>query len=398
MNKGFAHYFRRALGISAGTVWKNKNVIKSMWYFFISLVARLTLFLGAMVSLADVRQARIAKAQRTVDIPQSLTKASQRSLWTMIVARVLELLIFLGGILLLSLVCGLIFSIGLLIAQFVGEDYITLVYAIFAVPCLIIYLVYTIIMVVMFAPTAYVIDANPNLSAGDAVSVCISSMKNRGKLTVFLCVIVPSLIMLAILGVCVGAFVLVALYAGGEKFTLLLYILCGVLSVFVLGFFVPVFNLGKNLSLVLLFEDIALDPVNAGKKTSGINIKRITGAKIDREEAPDNLEVLFSDEIEERIVESESLKTKKRKKKGKGGQPAPVAKKTEEAPEVEFEEIDDYPEEAPKAQSAPQEEAQTTETAAESPAPAESGESAEAEDSASGGEPDEQFYADGEGE
>lgn len=390
MNKGFAYYFRQAFKMSAQTIWKNKNVIKSMLYFFMSLVARLTLVLGAMVDLADVRQAKIAKTARTVDVAQSLTRASQKSLWTKIMATVIEALMYLGGLLLVSVVCGGIFALGLVIAQFVSTQYVLLICIIFAVPCLIIYLVYTIIVVAMFSPTAYVIDSNPGLSAGEAVSVCVNSMKSRGKMTVILSVFVPALIMLLITGVCAAGFVLILLYLGGQKYTMLLMLVWALASVLILGFTIPVFNMTGNLSLVLLFEDIALDPVNAHKRTAGINIKKISGARVDREEIANNLDALFDDGIEEKVPAAEELvhkhKPKKKEQKpaprtqsqtakpaqpvqaaqtaqpvqpvqpaaaaqtAKPVQPAPYAPQQEEADDGEgFEEVDDYADELPAA-------------------------------------------------
>ena len=359
MNKGFAYYFRQAFKTAAQTVWKNKNLLKGMLYFFTTLVARLTVVLGAMVSLADVRQAKIAKNQRTVDIPQSFTKASQRPLWTMIVAVVLEALIYLGGFLLVSVVCGAIFALGLGIAQFVGSGSVNIILIIFAVPCLIIYAVYSIIFITIFSPTAYVIDSNPELSAGDVVSVCVSSMTNRGKLTVFLCIFIPSLVIGVVLGIIVGGFVLLSILLTGQSYLTLLMVVWAVVSVLLLGFTVPAFTITKNLSLVLLFEDIALDPVNARKRTAGINIKKISGARVDREEVADNLSALFDDGIEEKMPAAEELvhKHKKKKKQVKAPHapapapaPAPVAAAPAEA-EAEIEEVDDYANEAPAPQT-----------------------------------------------
>lgn len=315
MNKGFAYYFRQAFKMSVQTVWKNRNVIKSMLYFFMSLVARLTVILGAMVDLADVRQAKIAKYRRTVDVPQSFTKASQKPLWTMIMATVIEGLMYLGGLLLVSVFCGAVFVLGLVIAQFVAVNYLWVIYTVFAVPCLIIYLVYTIIVVAVFSPTAYVIDSNPGLSAGEVVSVCVNSMKSRGKMTVILSVFVPALIMLAISGVCAGGFALILCLLAGHKYTLLLVLLWAIASVLILGFTIPVINMTQNLSLVLLFEDIALDPVNAQKRTAGINIKKISGARVDREELADNLTALFDEDIEEKVPAAEELAHKHKPKK-----------------------------------------------------------------------------------
>lgn len=367
MNKGFAYYFRQAFKMSAQSIWKNKNVLKSMLYFFMSLVARLTVILGAMVSLADVRQAKIAKNQRTVDVPQSMTRASQKPMWTMIVATVIEVLMYLGGFLLASFVCGGIFALGMVIAQFVAPEYVTLIYVIFAVPCLIIYLVYSIIVVAVFSPTAYVIDSNPDLSAGEVVSVCVSSMKSRGKTTVVLSVFVPLIIMLAIAGVCAAGFAVIIIFLGGQKYTLLLVLLWALVSMLILGFTIPVFNMTKNVALVLLFEDIALDPVNAQKRTAGINIKKISGARVDREEIADNLDALFDDGIEEKVPAEEELahkhKAKKQQKPAPQANPAPQAvrpvpeQKPETVEEDEgFGDEDDYadelPAEQPKAENA----------------------------------------------
>lgn len=371
MNKGFAYYFKQAFKIAAQSIWKNKNVIKSMVYFFMSLLARMTIILGAMTSLADVRQAKIAKTQRTIDVPRSLTYASKKPMWTKIMATVIEVLMYLGGFLLVSLVCGAIFSLGLIISQFVAYRYVLLVYAIFAVPCLIIYLIYTIIVITVFSPTSYVIDSNPELSAGDVVSVCVNSMKSRGKGTVILSVFVPSLIIGTICGICIAGFIVIGLLLGGQKYTMLLMLLWALASILILGFTVPVFKMTQNISLVLLFEDIALDPVNAQKRTAGINIKRISGARVDREEIADNLSALFDEGIEEKKPSPENV-VHKHKPKLKAAQPpaaqpaqpaapqpaAQPAPTEETAPppvgEDNFdglEEEDDYPEEAPAEDS-----------------------------------------------
>ncbi len=385
MNKGFAYYFRQAFKISAKTVWKNKNLLKSVLYFFTSLVARLTGILGAMVSLADVRQAKIAKNQQKIDIPQSFNKASQKPLWTMVVASVLEFLMYIGGFLLVSIVCGAIFGLGLLIAEFVGRANYSLICIIFAVPCLIIYAVYTIIVLIMFAPTAYVIDSNPSISAGDAVSVCISSMKYRGKTTTFMCVFIPALIIGAVAGVCAGGFALFASLFAGNSLIIPVMLLWGIVSAVLLGLTVPTFNMTGNLSLVLLYEDIALDPVNAQKRTAGINIKKISGARVDREEIADNLTALFDEEISEKYPEPEELIHKhKKKKKTVNRAPAPAAQTANaqaqaqpaEEAQAQFEEEDDYPEDASAPAPAQEQAAQPAQQPVQRPAQAQSAQQA----------------------
>ena len=351
MNKGFAHYFGKALKTALQTICKNKNILQSMLYFFTSLVARLTILLGAMPALADVRQAKIAKNEHTMDIPQSFTNASRKPFWTMTVATLLEVFIFLGGLLLVSVPCGVIFAIGSALGQAVGSSG-NVITTIFAVPCLIIYLVYTIIVVTIFSPTAYVVDSNPALSAGEVVSVCVNSMKSRGKITAFMCVFVPMLIIVAIAGAFGAGFYVITTLMKGSNFMLLVLILLAAVAVVVLGFAAPIFTLTMNISLVSLFEDIALDPVNASKRTAGINIKKISGAKVDREEVADNLNALFDSAIEEKRPEEEVLAHRHKKKERKyaeteeeaealeNGEPSPQGDAT-------FEEVDDYADELP---------------------------------------------------
>ena len=350
MNKGFAYYFRKAIKTAVQTIFKNKNILQSMLYFFTSLIARSTVLLAAMPALADVRQAKIAQNERIIDVPQSFTNASRRPFWTMTVAFVLEVFIYLGGLMLVSVVCGLIAAIGLAVGQLVPSASGT-ISIIFYVPCLIIYLVYTIIVIAIFTPTAYVVDTNPELSAGEVVSVCVNSMKNRGKFTVFMCVFIPSLIMAVIAGALGAGFYFVSTYMQGKEFLLLVEVLLAIVSAVVLALTVPIFTLTMSVSLVLLFEDIALDPVNASKRTSGINIKRISGAKVDREEVATNLNALFDPSIEERKPEEEQLVHRHKKKERKSAETAPEAV-PQAVPQMDedisFGEVDDYADELPK--------------------------------------------------
>lgn len=376
MNKGFAYYFKQAFKVAMKTVWGNKNLLKSMSYFLTTVVARLTVVLGALVSLSDVRHAKIARNQHIVDVPQSFKRASQKPMWTMIVAVVLEGLIYMGGFLLVSVVSVGVFAIGLIIASQVAASYSTLLCIIFAAPGLIIYAVYTIIVLAIFSPTAYVIETNPTLSAGEVVSICTTSMKNRGKATAIACVLVPTLFITVVLGICAAGFVLITLFAEGQAIWEALMVLWAVVSLVIICLTVPTFALVKNVSLVLLFEDIALDPVNAGKRTAGINIKKISGARVDREEVADNLNALFDDRIEEKTPDPDDLVHKHRKKDKKSvkKQSEPVQKPTTAAPsavetavseaEVPVEEVDDYPEEAPDAGNASEKPEQTGETGA----------------------------------
>ncbi len=347
MNKGFAHYFGQAIKCSAKTIWKGKGLFKSMIYLLMSFVGSLTVILSPVITLADVRRAKIAEAQQTTDIPQSFNNAFRKPLWTMVASLILEGLIFLGGFLLVSVPAGAIFGIGLAVSRFANADTAGLISLIFAVPGLIIYLVYIIIMFAMFAPTAYVVDTNPDLSAGEVVSVCFATMKSRGKVTAVLNALVPALVELAVLGICAGGFILFEALLFRSKYYLFVCVAWGLVSAALIFFIIPTFSLARAVAQNMLFGDIALDPVTSARRTEGINIKRISGARIDREEVADNLTALFGDDVEERKPSPDALKrkrSKKDKKSRKTGQPAEEVVQTEKAPLVEYDRLDEYKE------------------------------------------------------
>ncbi len=315
MNRGFGFYFGHAMKSSCKTLWHKGNLLKYLAWVIMELLAPFTLVLGAMFSLANVRQAKIAERENTIDVPQSFKVACRaKPFWTMLLATVLEALIFIAGVLLIGLATLMLGAIGYAICLFISDVEPALIIAIFCIPGGLMLAVYSVIMPILLAPTAYIIETNPDIGAADAISICFNTMKSRGKGTYFLTNFVTLLIEGAILGLGAAAEVVIALFVNDIRLAVVLGILAGL--IFAVGFMLvaPMFSLARKISQKSLFEDIVLDPVNASKRTDGINIRRCKGVKFDPAEYENELALLFDETYSDRVPVPENPAALRKKK------------------------------------------------------------------------------------
>lgn len=316
MNRGFGFYFGNAIKSSAKTLWHKGNLIKYFAWVIMELLSPFTVILGAMFSLANIRQAKIAERENTVDIPQSFKVACQaKPFWTMLLAIILEALIFIAGVILIGIAGGLLGAIGYVVSCFVDTIDPEIIIMIFFAPSGLVLLVYCVIMTILMAPTAYVIETTPDIGAADAISICFNTMKSRGKGTCFLNYFIPALVEGAILGL--GAVIEAVLWLFVSVNDPTLYVVLAVLVAII--FFVafalvaPMFALARKISNKSLFEDIVLDPVNASKHTSGVNIKKCKGVKFDPAEYENELALLFDETYSDRIPLPESPSARRKR-------------------------------------------------------------------------------------
>ncbi len=313
MNRGFAFYFKNAMKSSVATIWKNRNILLVMAYFLSELVARVTVIFSAVFDLADVRQAKTVEENERMDIAQTL-KVSTKSkpVWTMVFSIIAEAFIFLGGTLIIAAITGVFALIGFAIAWAAhGPLYIILI---FCIPGGLLFVAYAVLMCLIFSPTPYIIETNPTLGVYETVKICFDTMKGRGKMTSFLNFFIPTLIEGAILGICIGGYFLIFNLMGGEYVPVVLAIWL-IFSLALSLLTLPMFDLAKKLAQKSLFEDIVLDPVNANKRTAGINIKMCTGVKFEPSAVKGNLVALFDETQPDSIPEPDSPARKKVKEK-----------------------------------------------------------------------------------
>ena len=124
---------------------------------------------------------------------------------------------------------------------------------------------------------------------------------------------IPSLILCVIMGIGAGAIAMLMIFLGGLEGTM---ISIAVGMVFVAVFFLvfPIFHLTAKISQKSLFDDISLDPSNANRHTSGVNIRRCKGVLFEAETVEENLSALFDEtDNEDAPLPTSGARTKRNK-------------------------------------------------------------------------------------
>lgn len=303
MNRGFGFYFGNAMKSSAKTIWKRGNIFRFFVYFIMEFLARITVIFSAIFDVANVRQAKIAQKSNELDIPQSFKIACRKgSLRTMIMCIIVEALIFIAGMLLICVASGILGALGFMISCFVDSVDPVLLIGIFLAPGGLAMLVYFIIMPLMFLPTPYIIDTNPDIGTADVISICFDTMKSKGKFTYFLNFFIPALVEGAIISVGVCSVILIDIFLYEDVFLAVpLTVIVSLVTFIAFALVAPMFCLARRIANKSLFEDIVTDPVNASYRTNGVNIKRCKGVKFDPAAIENELTALFDETYEDSI-------------------------------------------------------------------------------------------------
>lgn len=303
MNRGFGFYFGNAMKSSAKTIWKRGNIFRFFVYFIMEFLARITVIFSAIFDVANVRQAKIAQKSNELDIPQSFKIACRKgSLRTMIMCIIVEALIFIAGMLLICVASGILGALGFMISCFVDSVDPVLLIGIFLAPGGLAMLVYFIIMPLMFVPTTYIIDTNPDIGTADVISICFDTMKSKGKFTYFLNFFIPALVEGAIISVGVCSVILIDIFLYEDVFLAVpLTVIVSLVTFIAFALVAPMFCLARRIANKSLFEDIVTDPVNASYRTNGVNIKRCKGVKFDPAAIENELTALFDETYEDSI-------------------------------------------------------------------------------------------------
>ena len=274
MNRGFVYYFGKGLRLAAKTVLKSGKFLQYYVYYFMGLLGRLIPFFGAIFPVADVRRAKILEREGELTVVRPFGGVEKGSAFgTTLLSIAIEMLILAGGLAVFAAIgYGLAYignSIGVLVEMREPE----ILAVIFAVPAGVAAIVYAVFVLLLFAPTPYILDSNEKIGATSVLTACVETMRRGGKLTCFLNVFVPNLIKAAYIGLC----------------WLVLYALSNVLSAGIVGFiicllwvlaalggyivFAPVLTLACTIANTDLFADISLDPAALDNRTKGVFIK-----------------------------------------------------------------------------------------------------------------------------
>ena len=252
----------------------------------------------------------------------------------------LEGLIIIAGVIASAILAAILGSIGYAISKIASYANYNLFIIIFAAPAAIILVLYLLVSLLIFSPTAYIITNNVNISAGETIGTCYRSMINNGKMTVFLTYFISSFFKLLYwAALLVGGYFVFKLYVP-DKYFVISVIGCAVVSLTGYLMFAPILTLTNRVVKEHLFEDIVLDPEVAARINEKVNLSVCDGKKIEKV-TNQNLASLFEyAEDPYRILEE----TEKKSQRFKVEEPKPAEKKVKkkiknrrESAEQEFE-------------------------------------------------------------
>ena len=286
MNRGVIAYMREGTRCAKNTF---KNFINTFKYYFLGLV----IFFGSLcpitlpfVTIISIRVARLAERDEDIQIFKSFERVdNSKTFWTILGFYFFNGIFFLSGLVLLAILGGIFFGVGILIGGVNTVGYI--IGGVLALPIGIVLLAYLIVYPFMMMPAIYLYDCNPKLGLSGMFYNSVNAMRKTGKWTIFMMSFLYSLRIIFWL----------ALVAAPAVFMIIKYdndiirIACSVLT---LGFGTVFFFkfakllLAYQVALVLLFNDIcssekyiSLDQTeeNTPKNVYGVSKRTLRAAK-----------------------------------------------------------------------------------------------------------------------
>ena len=291
MYRGFNCYFREGLKSSAKTVYRNKCFFRYILYFFTEFLGRMIIIFNPHFNLADMRQGYVIRKANRLDFSSSFRR-SGASVWTYVLALCYEALILIAGVVALSLLAAVLGAVGYGVSKIAAYDNYEVLILMFAAPCALLAVLYVLITLLIFSPTAYIIAHNEKVSAGEAIGVCYRSMLCSGKSTVFFTYFITLLIKSLYLGIMgAGGYFILTLLIPQNYYTVTL-IAWAILSLSGYVLFAPVLTLTNRVVKEHLFEDTVLDSA-AARVSEKVNLSACEGKKVKPETLSQNLACLF---------------------------------------------------------------------------------------------------------
>ena len=318
MNRGFKYYFRKGIKASGKTMVKNKNYIKYFLYGIAEIIGRMLILPGLIFDLANVRLAKLVRDEQNITISDTFKSGSKaKSLWTLVLVYLMMGILFVTGatfIVILTAICALI---GAAFGVAFGEDVIAIMAILFAVPGVIVLIVYSIIAPFYMTPATYIIDSDENATMATVLKKCFKAMRKTGKRTTFHNYLMPALIKVAyiiVYGVITGIFfALTMLLKEMEVISKVCYLVT--LIVFLIAvagyiFGAPILSLTTKVANYSLCEDLVENP-EGNKKVNGLYVKKFEKRYVPVKSLESSLTLLFDETEDENIILKENLKQAK---------------------------------------------------------------------------------------
>ena len=294
MHRGFIYYYREGLKSSRKTIYRNRCFFRYILYFLAEFFGRILIFFNPHFNIANIRQGYLIRKSNQFNFSSSFRNVGHRvSFGTYVLTLCLEGLILIAGIIAIALLAAILGSIGYGVSKIASYENYRLFILMFAAPSVPVLVLYVVVNLLIFSPTAYIIANNNGISAGETIGACYRTMINNGKMTVFLSYFISSLIKLLYLGALgVGGYFVIKLFIPEKYFVVSLI---GLSVIALAGYitFAPILTLANRVVKEHLFEDIVLDPVTAARINEKVNLSVCNGKKLKAEAASRNLASLF---------------------------------------------------------------------------------------------------------
>lgn len=299
MNRGFNYYFREGVQSSAKTLYRNGGLLKAILWIFLELIALVTVVFYPLVSLAKVRQGESVRLKNRLDLSQSFKDSGRPySVWTLVLTSCVQALMYLAGVLLIAVATFLLGLAGYAIASladFTAQEEVNMLVGCFMIPGAAAFVIYSFAAFLVFAPAPYMVANNPEAGVGDILASCFNTMKCSGKLTLFLNVFIPSLIISLYVSLSGGVLYLIYYFLNGEAFAAILLAVWIIIALIGLALIAPVFIFAARSANQHLFTDIAVDPAAAHANIHGINLVGCRGDRVGNGALENSLASLFDE-------------------------------------------------------------------------------------------------------
>ena len=274
-------------------------------------MGRVIIIFNPHFNIADIRQGYVIRKANQLNFASSFRSVGHRvSFGTYILTLLIEFLILVAGVLAIALLGAVMGSIGYGVSKIASYSNYRLFILVFCAPAVPLLVLYLLVTLLIFSPTAYILVNNDGISAGEIIGACYRSMINNGKMTVFLSYFISLTIRLLYFGVLgVGGYFLFTRLVPQNYLTVSI-IGFAIASFIVYLTFAPILTLANRVVKDYLFEDILLDPVTAARINEKVNISVCNGKKVKVDS--ENLASLFDyTEDPYRILEKTERKSQR---------------------------------------------------------------------------------------
>lgn len=305
MNKGFKKYFKEGIKDTNSTFSNKSNYLRFYLVKLSVLFSTLLIVFRPLFSIFNIRMGKTSKEHGVISISDSYGLANKNTFMTSLISTVIMCFIWLSGVFMILFLGSIISMIFSMIVQNVDYDYRIIVFLLIESPVILLLLGYLFVFPLLFKPISYIIDTNPDLTAGEVINRSIRTMRRTGKRTVFLF----NLISILFLAFNVAIFVILNYLLTNSISEAAFYIFTILSILVVLEFIIlyPRVSMLKNIALIHLFDDIAYTS-NKPNSIKGIDITKVKNVIQNQNSKPVDL---FDIQLNQRKAKKEKKQDKK---------------------------------------------------------------------------------------